>query len=83
MTNTLRYLQVVPLMLLAANAVAHDEHRPPLLGALSPQISRDGGTVAFAHQGAIWTIPTRGGRMTRRTSSEGFGNWPPHGPRTE
>ena len=80
MTNTLRYLQVVPLMLLAANAVAHDEHRPPLLGALYPQISRDGGTVAFAHQGAIWTIPTRGGRMTRRTSSEGFDNWPAWSP---
>ncbi len=51
-------------------------HSPPpdarALGAIMPRISADGEAIAFSYQGAIWTMPTAGGTMTRLTSGEGF-----------
>src|SRR4051812_6355642 len=51
-------------------------------GALSPEISPDGQTIAFSFQGAIWRMPRTGGVMRRLTSSAGFDenpSWSPDG----
>ncbi|MBP86005.1 MAG: hypothetical protein CMJ64_04690 [Planctomycetaceae bacterium] len=60
------------LTLLAANAFSHEDHDPPLLGAIFPQLSRDGTSVAFSYQGAIWRTSRGGGEMVRLTKEEGF-----------
>src|SRR5262245_30681924 len=46
------------------------------LGALTPQISPQGDTVAFSYQGAIWRLPREGGVMRRLTSSAGWDMYP-------
>lgn len=61
-------------LLCCSKATAHDEHDPPLLGAVYPRIAPDGESVVFAHQGAIWRIAHSGGAMLRLTDSEGFDN---------
>src|SRR5690348_15404108 len=53
-------------------------------GALTPEISPDGQTVAFSYQGAIWRMPRTGGVMRRLTSAAGFDDnpsWSPDGAR--
>jgi Tol biopolymer transport system component len=79
---------VVALVLFAA-ARSHEEGKEPTplpaaLGAIHPRISPDGTTLAVAYQGAIWTVPARGGVMTRLTDGEGFDHepaWSPDGKR--
>lgn len=56
----------------AASIVAHEDHAPPLLGALFPQISPDGESIVYSHQGAIWRIPREGGAAVRLTHEAGF-----------
>jgi Tol biopolymer transport system component len=55
---------------------------PLALGAIHPRISPDGKTIAVSYQGAIWTVPSAGGVMTRLTDGEGFDHepaWSPDG----
>ncbi len=57
---------------------------PTAFGAIQPRISPDGGTVAFAYQGEIWTGPRAGGTMTLLTASQGADSepaWSPDGSR--
>jgi hypothetical protein len=42
------------------------------IGAIQPRISPDGTTIACSYQGAIWTLPRSGGKMTRLTDGDGF-----------
>lgn len=47
--------------LIAMRLDAHDDHdgeamATELLGAIQPQLSRDGGAIAFSYQGAIWRV---------------------------
>ncbi len=54
------------------------------LGAVAPQISPDGESLAFSYQGAIWRMPREGGTATRLTHSPGFDLepvWSPDGQR--
>ncbi|MDP6442166.1 MAG: CehA/McbA family metallohydrolase [Pirellulaceae bacterium] len=54
-------------------ARAHEDHdAAPLLGAIFPQLSRDGETIVFSHQGAIWRTARAGGAATRLSSGSGF-----------
>lgn len=41
------------------------------LGAVFPRLSPSGLTLACSYQGAIWTVPRRGGTMTRLTRDAG------------
>lgn len=52
------------------------------IGAIQPRISPDGSRIAFSYQGAIWTVPTKGGVMTRLTKGPRFDvapAWSPDG----
>ncbi|MCH8830579.1 MAG: PD40 domain-containing protein, partial [Planctomycetes bacterium] len=52
------------------------------IGAIQPRLSPDGSRIAFSYQGAIWTMPTNGGTMTRLTDAAGFDGepvWSPDG----
>lgn len=51
-------------------------------GALTPEISPDGESIAFSFQGAIWRMPRAGGVMRRLTTGPGFDDnpsWSPDG----
>src|SRR5262249_32546717 len=67
------------------SAKGPDPQTPPLplaLGTIHPRLSPDGQTIAVAYQGAIWTVPTRGGVLTRLTNGAGFDHepaWSPDG----
>jgi hypothetical protein len=80
-----RFVLVVALLSsFSLNTGAHDEHDPPLLGAIFPQLSRAGDSIVFSYQGAIWRIPRTGGVMVRLTEKEGFDcrpAWSPDGQR--
>jgi len=56
----------------SAIAFAHQGHEAALLGAIFPQISRNGESIVFSYQGAIWRVPRDGGAMVRLTHEEGF-----------
>ncbi|MBC8351074.1 MAG: CehA/McbA family metallohydrolase [Planctomycetes bacterium] len=82
--------RVVQLFLLAGISIftslapcfPHEGHDPPLLGGIFPQISPDGESVVFSHQGAIWHVPREGGVMQRLTEEKGFDvrpTWSPDG----
>ncbi len=54
------------------------------IGAIQPRLSPDSSRIAFSCQGAIWTMPTNGGTMTRLTDAAGFDGepvWSPDGKR--
>lgn len=48
------------------------EPLPAAFGAVYPRLSPDGETIALTCQGAIWKLPSRGGKLTRLTSASGF-----------
>jgi hypothetical protein len=55
---------------------------PLALGAIHPRISPDGQKIAVSYQGAIWTVPSDGGVLTRLTDGPGFDHepaWSPDG----
>ena len=45
---------------------ADGNHNSVLLGAVFPQVSRSGETVAFSYQGAIWKMPREGDAINCR-----------------
>jgi hypothetical protein len=52
------------------------------LGAIHPRISPDGKMIAVSYLGAIWTMPSGGGTLTRLTAGVGFDHeptWSPDG----
>jgi len=59
---------------------AHHDRSPIVQGAIYPQVSPDGHSVVFAHQGAIWRIARNGGKMRRLTSRQGYDAWPAFSP---
>jgi tricorn protease len=66
------------LVTLATTAAAQDE-RPFVR---YPAISPDGQTIAFSHQGDIWTVPVAGGSAMRLTIHEAYEaspRWSPDG----
>jgi Tol biopolymer transport system component len=91
MKRVLAIFSIGLMMALAlfTSAKTQDEMKdaPPLplaLGAIHPRISPDGKMIAVSYQGAIWTVPTDGGVMTRLTGGEGFDHepaWSPDGTR--
>ncbi len=56
---------------------------PPLLRfPRTPALSPDGGTIAFSHQGDLWTVPAGGGvavRITANDAYDGSPRWSPDG----
>jgi tricorn protease len=67
------------LLLSLATTAAAQEDRPFVR---YPAISPDGQTIAFSHQGDIWTVPAAGGRAMRLTvheAYEGLPKWSPDG----
>ena len=52
------------------------------IGAIQPQLSPDGETIALAYQGAIWRLPRDGGVMRRLTTDPSWDSdpaWSPDG----
>ncbi len=69
------------LCLLEAGAV-YAQPAPKVLR--TPSLTPDGSTIAFSHQGDIWTVPVEGGVATRLTVHEGHDSspvWNPDGTR--
>jgi hypothetical protein len=66
-------LIALPVPLLRAQGQGETDHNDTVLtGPIHPQLSRDGKTIAFSYQGAIWRMPSTGGAMTRLTAEPGF-----------
>ncbi|MCM1531489.1 MAG: S41 family peptidase [Bacteroides sp.] len=70
-------------LLLAAGAFAYAQNaREEALWFTYPAISPDGKTVAFSHQGDIFTVPVSGGearQLTSNPSYEAYPVWSPDG----
>jgi tricorn protease len=66
---------------LAAPASAQDEGTGPFVRF--PDVSPDGETVAFAHQGDVFRVPVDGGLATRLTVHEAYESRPRWGPEGE
>ena len=61
----------------------HPDHKRPeyAFGPIFPSLSRDGESVVFSFQGAIWTLVRNNGEMTQRTSAPGFDIYPAWSPK--
>ena len=85
-TTRVLYLAFVAAVsgVLALASVIEPPATPPLrsIGAIQPQLSPDGASIAFAYQGAIWRIPREGGVMRRLTTQARWDSdpsWSPDG----
>lgn len=76
-------LTVIAALLHTAKSSAHEDHDPPIQGAIFPQLSADGDAIVFSYQGAIWRTSRLGGEMLRLTHDEGFDCWPAWSPSGE
>jgi hypothetical protein len=72
LTKSLLPLTVILLISTNPTSKAHEDHDPPLLGAIFPQLSRDGSAIVFSYHGAIWRVAREGGVMKRLAADGGF-----------
>jgi hypothetical protein len=89
-TICLASLATLSLFLLAATGVpvaqgstdAAKSELPPVTPAIfrQPALSPDGQTLAFVHDGDLWTVPAKGGTARRLTSTQGNDQRPVYSP---